>query len=229
MNGNAGQANHWAVRFRPHFLAGEGPLRPFARAGAGLLAPSPLGGEGWGSAPEPEGSDWGWGRPHTPRPSPPPQGGRGPEVGGKGREVGGRGARRLVRPAFTAIEMAIALALLATATVLVAQVATTSLAERTRTAERLAAIEETANVLEAARTRPWADLTPEWAAAQRLPDELANRLRQAVFTVRVEPEPDRLRVKRVTVELSWKHSDGAQARTARTVALFADRTAGGGS
>src|SRR5947209_4820676 len=133
------------------------------------------------------------------------------------------------RPGFTMMEITIALALLGTATVLVAQVATASLAERTRAAERLAAIEETANVLEAARARPWPDLTPDWAAAQRLPDELAGRLRQAVLTVRVEPESDRPRVKRVTVELSWKHSDGTQARTARTVGLFADRAAGGGS
>src|SRR5437763_3151952 len=139
------------------------------------------------------------------------------------------GRRRFGRPAFTAMEVVIALALLGTATVLVAQVATASLAERVRAAERLAAIEETANVLEAARARPWADLTPDWAASQRLPDELAARLRQPVFTVRVEPEPDRPRVKRVSVELSWRHADGAQARTAKTVGLFADRSAGGES
>jgi type II secretory pathway pseudopilin PulG len=139
------------------------------------------------------------------------------------------GRHRLSRLGFTAMEVVIALALLGTATVLVAQVATTSLAERVRAAERLAAIEETANVLEAARACPWADLTPDWAAAQRLPDELAARLRQAAFTVRIEPEPDRPGVKRVSVELSWKHADGAQARTAKTVGLFADRSAGGGS
>src|SRR5947209_4966294 len=51
------------------------------------------------------------------------------------------GRRRFGRPGFTAMEVVIALALLGTATVLVAQVATTSLAERVRAAERLAAIE----------------------------------------------------------------------------------------
>jgi hypothetical protein len=86
-----------------------------------------------------------------------------------------------------------------------------------------------ANVLEAARTRPWADLTPEWAAAQRLPDDLTDRLHEAVFTVRVEPEPDRPGVKRVSVELRWKQRDGTPARPITLAGLFADRSAGGGS
>jgi type II secretory pathway pseudopilin PulG len=133
------------------------------------------------------------------------------------------------RPGFTVLETVIALGMLASVIVLVAQLATWSLAERSRSDERLAALEQAANVLEAARARPWADLTPEWAAAQRLPDELATRLDDARYTVCVEPEADRPRVKRVTVELGWTHRDRAQARTVKLVGLFADRAAGGGS
>jgi type II secretory pathway pseudopilin PulG len=131
------------------------------------------------------------------------------------------------RNGFTIMETAIALALLSFAMVLVAQLGTWTLAERARADERLAALEGVANVLEAARARPWADLTPEWAAEQRLTDDLADRLHEAVLTVRVEPEPDRPRVKRVTVQLGWTHVDGATARTAAAVGLFAGR--GGGS
>jgi len=131
------------------------------------------------------------------------------------------------RNGFTIMETAIALALLSFAMVLVAQLGTWTLAERARAEERLAAIEGVANVLEAARGRPWTDLTPEWATEQRLTDDLADRLHEAVLTVRVEPEPDRPRVKRVTVQLGWTHGDGARARTAAAVGLFADR--GGGS
>ena len=130
------------------------------------------------------------------------------------------------RSGFTIMETVIALGMLSLAMVLVAQLGTWTLAERKRADERFAAIEGAANVLEAARARPWAELTPEWAAEQRLTDDLADRLRKAVLTVRVEPEPDRPRVKRVTVQLEWTHGDGAKARTAAAVALFADRAGG---
>jgi len=127
------------------------------------------------------------------------------------------------------MEILISLGVLTSTMVLVAELATWSMAERTRVGERIAAIETTANILEAARGRPWADLTPEWAAAQQLPDELRTRLRGVTLSVRVEPEPDRPRVKRVTVGITWRHADGAQARSVITKALFADRSAGGGS
>jgi hypothetical protein len=125
------------------------------------------------------------------------------------------------------METVIALGMLSLAMVLVAQLGTWTLAERVRAEERLAAIEGVGNVLEAARARLWSDLTPEWAAEQRLTDDLADRLHEAVLTVRVEPESDRPRVKRVTVQLGWTHGDGATARTVAAVGLFADR--GGGS
>ena len=137
--------------------------------------------------------------------------------------------RHSARPGFTIMETVLALGVLTTAAVLVAQLGTWSLAERARAGERFAAVEAAANVLEAARARPWADLTPEWAAGQRLPDDLAARLRGAALAVRVDTEPTRPRVKRVTVELGWTHADRAKARTVTLVGLFADRAAGGGS
>src|SRR5205085_2553481 len=120
-----------------------------------------------------------------------------------------------------------ALGVLATAAALSAQLATTTLLERSRAVERLTALEAAANVLEAARARPWADLTPTWAAGQRLPDFVLERLSGVTLTVRVEPEPDRPRLKRVTVEVHWTHRDGHAAPAAELTALFADRTGGG--
>ena len=140
----------------------------------------------------------------------------------------GEGGKR-GRPGFTLLETLIALGILATATVLVAQLGALALAERTRADDRLLATEAAANVLEAARARPWADLTPEWAAAQRLSDDLTDRLPEAILTVRVGPEPDRPGVKRVSVELGWKQRDGTPAWPVTMVGLFADRSAGGGS
>jgi hypothetical protein len=127
------------------------------------------------------------------------------------------------------LEAVAALGVLSVAMVIVAQLSTQALAERVRTDEHLVAVESAANVLEAARARPWADLTPEWAAEQRLPEDLTDQLPDARLAVRVEPEPERPRVKRVTVELRWQQRGGPIARTVTTVALFADRAAGGGS
>jgi type II secretion system protein I len=130
------------------------------------------------------------------------------------------------RSSFTILETIVALGIFAIALILAAQLGTQALAERQRVEERLAAMEMADNILESARARPWADLTPEWAAAQRLPEDLADRLWEAKFTVRVEEERDRPRIKRVTVDLHWRHSPGVDARAVSLTALFSDRFAG---
>jgi hypothetical protein len=131
------------------------------------------------------------------------------------------------RAGFTVLETVAALGILAVVAVLVAQLGFWSLAERARAEEQFAAVESTANVLEAARARPWAELTPEWAAAQRLPEDVAIRMEDGVLTVRVEPEPDRPRVKRISVELRWHQREGLPSRSVTTMGLFADRSEGG--
>jgi type II secretory pathway pseudopilin PulG len=128
----------------------------------------------------------------------------------------------------TVLETIIALGILASAAVIVAQTGTLAISERMRTEERLAAIETAANVLEAARARTWADLTPEWAAAQKVPEEVAERVPDARLSVTVAAEPDRPRVKRVTVELNWIDRGGKPALPVTLVALFSERSTGGG-
>jgi Tfp pilus assembly protein PilE len=132
------------------------------------------------------------------------------------------------RAGFTVLETIIALGVLSVAAVVVAQTATWSLFERVRTEERLAAVEAAANVLEGGRARPWAELTPEWAAAEKLPEDVAARLSDPSLSVRVAEEPDRPRVKRVTVELKWTDRNGKEAPPVVLGGLFADRSAGGG-
>jgi hypothetical protein len=82
-------------------------------------------------------------------------------------------------------------------------------------------------MLEAARARPWAELTPEWAAAKKLPEDVAARLSDPSLAVRVAEEPGRPRVKRVTIELKWTDRNGKAAPPIVLVGLFADRSAGG--
>jgi prepilin-type N-terminal cleavage/methylation domain-containing protein len=129
----------------------------------------------------------------------------------------------------TLVEMLLALAALAVAAVLAAQLGTGALSERTRADARLDALDAAGNVLESARAAPWDGLTPDWAAGQKLPAFAADRLTGGALTATVEPEPGRPRVKRVTVEVRWNHRDGQPARPVRLVGLFAARAAEGGN
>jgi hypothetical protein len=129
------------------------------------------------------------------------------------------------RAGFTILEVSVATGALVVGMLLVAQTAIWSLAERGRTAARREALEVATNVLETARALPWRDLTPEWAAAQRLPGDLAERLADGKLTVRVTPEATRPATKRVAVEVTWSHTDGAPGRPVRLVGLFSDRSA----
>ena len=140
-----------------------------------------------------------------------------------------RASPRAPRRGFTMAECGIALAVLAAVGVVVAQLATTSLAERLRSEARLEATETAANVLEAARARPWDELTPQWAAEQKLPAHLAERWLAGSLTVRVEPEPQRPYLKRVTVDVLWGGVGHGPERPVTLTALFAARAAGGGS
>ncbi len=131
------------------------------------------------------------------------------------------GARR----GFTIVEITVALGILSVGILLVAQMALWSLHERRRQALREEALEAAANVLEAARAGPWEQLTPEWAAAQRLPASLTAELREAKLNVRVEPEESLPAARRVSVEITWRHEDGTAARPVSLVGLFGTRTA----
>ena len=127
------------------------------------------------------------------------------------------------RRGFSLVEAVVALAVLAIAAVLVAEFATWSLAERGRTDARLEALTAATNVLEEARAKPWDELTPEWAAARKLPAPVAARWSDCKLTVKVVAEADRPRVKRVTAEVAWTDPKRALAPVALT-ALLAART-----
>ena len=130
------------------------------------------------------------------------------------------------RPAFTVGEVLIALAVLTAAADLSAEGLTRMLADRSKLDARREAVEAAANALEQARARPWDGLTPEWAATRALPPSLA-RWPGGKLTVRVEPESNRPRVRRVTAEVSWDRGDGDPWPTTSLTTLVAARTTGG--
>jgi len=133
------------------------------------------------------------------------------------------------RPGFTLAESLIALAALSAAMVLVAQFVLLSLAERARTDARAEAVEVATNALEQSRDKPWTELTAEWGNAQKLPDHMAVRWHDCVLTVRVEPEPGRPRVKKVTVELKWTSPGRSAWSPVQLTGWFAARSTEGKS
>ena len=129
------------------------------------------------------------------------------------------------RRGFTVLETLAALAILSVAMVLAAQVGVWSLMERSRSATRYEVLEAANNILEAARARSWTELTPDWAAEQRLPEELAGRLPEGQLQVRLQLEASRPQCKRVTVEIRWTVDQGVPARPVRLVGVFGARSA----
>lgn len=130
------------------------------------------------------------------------------------------------RRGFTLAEMVIALAVLAATGSLAAAALTQLLADRSRLDARVEAVEAAANALEEARARPWDQLTPEWAAARPTPPVLA-RWTGSKLTVKVEPEPGRPRVRRVTAEVTWDRGQSDPWKPVTLTTLIAARTTGG--
>jgi len=128
------------------------------------------------------------------------------------------------RPAFTLVETAVAMGLVAVAMVLVAQLGYWSMRERASTAARFVAIEQAANVLEAAAAMPWESLTAQWAESQRISDELNDQLPAASLTVKVEPDESQPLLKRVIVELRWQMHASVEAQPLRMEGLFSPRS-----
>jgi type II secretory pathway pseudopilin PulG len=124
------------------------------------------------------------------------------------------------RIGFTVLETVVALGLLILALTMTAQLGTWALLERSRADARYEAAEAAANILEAARSLKWSDITPEWCNSQRLADYSSGRLRDAILTVQVKMEARGL--KRVNVEIRWPEAMSPPSKPLVMDALFAD-------
>jgi type II secretory pathway pseudopilin PulG len=129
------------------------------------------------------------------------------------------------RQAFTVMEVMVALGLLSVAMVLLSQIAVGELVERKRQQSRQLVLEAAANVLESARASPFESITPQWAVAQRLPEPLAARLLDAKLNVTVAPYSTQPKLKRVAVEITWRHEGNTPARPVLLTGFFSARTA----
>jgi prepilin-type N-terminal cleavage/methylation domain-containing protein len=138
-----------------------------------------------------------------------------PRTTGKRQAAGLRGG-------FTILETSVALALLGLALVTTTQLAVWVLSERGRGRDQQAAAELAANVLESARACRWEDLTPAWAAAQRLPGVFQEDGWQ--LAIRVAPEPSQPeQLKRVTVVVRPAARKGGTALPVEMMTFLAAR------
>ena len=132
------------------------------------------------------------------------------------------------RPGFTVVEMVAAFSILGVVLVVVAQTSVWSFGERQRNSARQAAQELAENVLQSAHSRSWEDLTPAWAATQKLPKEWQDTFPEGGLTIRVEPEKGLENVKRVTVAIRWRsHAGSVPPMVIELTALFSTRSAAG--
>lgn len=131
------------------------------------------------------------------------------------------------RSGFTMAECVIALAVLTSVAVVVTELTTRMLADRSRLDARYEAEQVEVNVLELARATPWDELTPAWASDRKLPGHVVKRWPGTKLSVRVEQEPNRPRLKRVTVEVRWEADKQTIWPPTTMTALFAARDTGG--
>lgn len=124
---------------------------------------------------------------------------------------------------FTLIEMVMAMAVIAVAMLIVAQVATSSMVQRLHLAARSAALEHAANVLEGARAVGADGLTQEWAAEQRrlpLPAALPADSR---IDIEIEAAAAAPTLRRVTVQVGWRFHEEEAPHSVQLAGFFAPR------
>ena len=121
------------------------------------------------------------------------------------------------------LEAVAAIGILIAVMVVVVQTSLWGLRERARNAEHHAALELAHNVMESARARTPEDLTPTWAAQQRLSKEWQDLLPGGKLTVRAEPEKSVPAAKRVMVEVRWGVEP--MVRSLQLVGVFGPRAA----
>jgi prepilin-type N-terminal cleavage/methylation domain-containing protein len=127
------------------------------------------------------------------------------------------------RPGFTILELSVAMAILAVIMVIVAQVGYLSMTQRLECIAKQLALEHANNILEAAQATPYEDLTDQWAADLGLPEDARGYWPDGQLGIKVEPEPDLPRIKRVTVEISWNSRPDRPANAVKLIALFGAR------
>ncbi len=101
------------------------------------------------------------------------------------------------------IEVTTAMAVLLMAMIFVAQMGVWNLRQRSRDSVHYLALEIADNVLESAQALPYERLDAAWAQRQKIPDGLAQRLKNASMKVQVDETPAVPHLKHVRVEIDY--------------------------
>jgi prepilin-type N-terminal cleavage/methylation domain-containing protein len=110
----------------------------------------------------------------------------------------------------TLIELAVAAALLGTLLTVSLKMLAASADLRRVTDQRQAAALAAGNLLERLAARPWNELTPELAAAEKLSPEAAGQLPYAELKIEIteQTSDENLPAKRIAVTLGWRGPGG---------------------
>ena len=133
--------------------------------------------------------------------------------------------KRGLRSGFTLVELTVTLAVIAVVAVIVAQCTVWSLRERARFMAHQAALELAANVLEAGRAQPWEKLDQAWAEAQTVPTDMQGLLPDGRLIVKVVPEPNMPRTRRLAAEVRWQSPTTPSPQSVSLSTLLSARAA----
>jgi len=123
------------------------------------------------------------------------------------------------------LELTVTAVIIGVVAVIVAQCVALSLRERARAAAHHAATEIAANMLEDARSLPFAKLDKSWADRQLIPTEMAEWLPEGKVAVVVEPHKSLPHARHVHVEVTWRFEQHLPLQSVRLTTLLSDRQA----
>ena len=122
------------------------------------------------------------------------------------------------RRAFTLLEMLAAFAVLGVLVAFCVQLLPAVARQRAAAAQRQAATQEAANLLERIAARPWDQLTPAALQGVGLSSEARRQLPGAKLQVDVFDPAQNPAARRIAVCVQWEDRDGLPVRPARLVA-----------
>lgn len=127
------------------------------------------------------------------------------------------------RRAFTVVEVALSVFLLAVAMTTTVQVLGWVANERRAAERRQWAIEEVANLMERLTAAPWDQVTVDSARSVTLPEGIRGKLPEPELTIVVDEPEGNPGEKRLAIRLRWRNRAGAWEAPVRLTAWIARR------
>jgi len=119
----------------------------------------------------------------------------------------GRGSALSKRRAFTMVEVALTVLMVAVAMTTILQVLVWVASERRAIDRREWALEEAANIMERITAQPWNEISSEAVKSLSLPERMRESLPGVELSIAVDEKPD-VQLKRIAILLRWRNQAG---------------------